>query len=184
VPIFIGVRINGNTMKSKQDKLERIKSFALKQLMASKGDAWSYLDDAPGMESFSFCRWSDVDDEAWDGDTSWLRGEVCDERLLALTNPEADLTEAEEAIWRRHLAHWTASQSDSCRCAVLIPVRLRGKGIHGYALFVVGQHHPYETPAFEGAFETRDDVIEHLEGQGALALPDCGRIHDPPAALQ
>lgn len=124
------------------DRLARIKARALKKLMASKADDWSYLDEAPGMESFRFCRWREVDDEVWEGETIWQRGEVSDARLRALADPDAELTELEAAIWRRHLAHWTAKEPDQCSYAVLIPIRLAGKAIDGYAVFIVGQAHP------------------------------------------
>jgi hypothetical protein len=84
------------------DKLARIKSHALKKLTASKEDYWSYLDEAPATESFGFCRWRDFGDEVWDGETNWLRGEVSDARLLALADPDAELSEREATIWRRN----------------------------------------------------------------------------------
>ena len=83
-------------------------------------------------------------------ETIWLRGEVPDARLVELANPDAKLTETEEAIWRRNLAHWYATKTDICSHAPLVPVSLEGEAIYGYAVFVTGQGHPEDTPVFGG----------------------------------
>lgn len=141
-------------MTKTQDKLERIKAFALKALMESKDENWSYIWDNPAIEEFGFYRWRFVEDEIWEGETIWLRGEVSDARLIELASSEAKLTTAEDAIWRRDLARWYATETDVCCYASLIPVSLEGEAIDGYVVFVVGQHHPYDMPALEGAFAT------------------------------
>lgn len=178
------IKTTMTTQTKTKDKLERIKAYALKALMESKEDNWSYIWDNPAIEEFGFYRWRFVDDEAWEGETIWLRGEVSDARIIELASSEAILTPAEDAIWRRNLARWYATETDVCCYASLIPVSLEGDTIDGYAVFVTGQHHPYETPALEGAFETRDEAIRHLQSEGALASPDPWVSAGPKGPLQ
>ena len=171
-------------MTNTQEKLELIKAHALKALMESKEDGWSYLLAVPPVEAFGFCLWRFVDNAIWYGETIWLRGEVPDARLVELANPEAKLTETEEAIWRRSLARWYATKTEICSIATLVPVSLKGDAIDGYAVFVTGQGHPEDTPVFEGAFETRDEAIRHLQGEGAIASLDPWLAADKIGPLQ
>lgn len=171
-------------MTGRQDRLERIKAHALEQLMESKKDDWSYLLAVPPVEAFGYCLWRFVDNAIWHGETIWLRGEVPDARLVELANPEAKLTTAEDALWRRNLAHWYATRADICSIATLVPVSLEGSAIDGYAVFVTGQGHPVDTPAFEGAFETREAAIRYLQDNGAIASLDPWIAADPTGPLQ
>lgn len=139
--------------------------------MESQEDDWSYLLAIPPVEGFGYCRWRFVDHAIWAGDTIWLRGEVSDARLIELANPEARLTVDEDVIWRRNLARWYAGEAVVCY-ATIVPVSLEGESTDGYAVFITGQGDPNDTPIFEGAFETRDEAIRHLQSQGAIASPD------------
>lgn len=171
-------------MRASRSKLEQIKAYALERLMESRSDDWSYLSAVPPVEAFGYCLFRFVDNAIWHGETIWLRGEVSDERLVELANPEAKLTRAEDALWRRNLARWYATRADICSIATLVPVSLQGNAIDGYAIFVTGQGHPADTPAFEGAFETRDAAIRYLQDNGAIASLDPWIAADPAGPLQ
>jgi hypothetical protein len=145
-------------------KQKQLREFALDELKKTKDDQWSFLFCTEGSISFVYSPWERYEDEDFDGEVDLFDLPWSLERRQALRSGPENPTAEELRQWREAKCRWASNFTDWSYPAWIVPLRLRGAKIEGYALFLCEPENPW----LEGIYESIEQAKAALARNGAV----------------